>query len=423
MGESINTYRSHPSPSYEVSYGQSSVDYDDRYGANEEVYDDYASSPSTEKPSRRCCCRVICMWPVALTFFLCLVGAIACFWAFAPVDSFVGSILPDFEDPGTSAPTPSPTSAIPTLLPPTTSPVAVDDPGTGPSFQFIQCADDAAECCNGLESNCNTRVNELLFAASHNAMSSLEGGDPILYNHLLELEPSLDAGYRALLLDVCVCGGELVLCHGLCGVGRRNMTEVFTSVVTFLDDHPTELIILIFQISVGTAEITALYDVMQGVSGFVDYLYVKDDTTTPWPRMRNLIQDNTRIIAFHHDGSDCSNNECPAGLHYYFDYAVETPFEFNNPTEIAEYTTSCQFDRGVQGNQDFFGINHFVTPPAESSGAVLNTESSLTNRLTACFALTGRTPSFIAVDFWSLGVLPEFVQTTNAAATASNIDN
>jgi len=39
----------------------------------------------------------------------------------------------------------------------------------GPPYIFNQCPDDASECCNGLESNCDLRINEMLYASVHNA--------------------------------------------------------------------------------------------------------------------------------------------------------------------------------------------------------------------------------------------------------------
>ena len=84
----------------------------------------------------------------------------------------------------------------PTTTPPTLS------PSSPPAFVFDQCGD----CCNGLSSNCELRLDEVMFAGVHNAMATRENGFTLGGNHDFELESALEAGYRALNMDVCNCG-------------------------------------------------------------------------------------------------------------------------------------------------------------------------------------------------------------------------
>ena len=70
-------------------------------------------------------------------------------------------------------------------------------------------AENACEgCCNGLSSNCDLRVNEVLFAMVHNAMSSRDDLFAA-YNNIENLERALVAGYRGLMIDSCICDGSL----------------------------------------------------------------------------------------------------------------------------------------------------------------------------------------------------------------------
>ena len=98
-------------------------------------------------------------------------------------------------------------------------------------------------CCNGLESNCDLPVNEVLFPMVHNAHSSRD--DLFLaYNNNEAMEWALVAGYRGLMLDSCVCDGSigeqiqsfwkgetnkgenyLGFCHTSCDAGVRNPAE------------------------------------------------------------------------------------------------------------------------------------------------------------------------------------------------------
>jgi hypothetical protein len=73
-------------------------------------------------------------------------------------------------------------------------------------------------------------VNKMMFGMVHNAMSSEEGGFIVGYNHYLELEKALMAGYRGINLDVCSCNGALQFCHNVCGK-RSSIPSLFTAVL------------------------------------------------------------------------------------------------------------------------------------------------------------------------------------------------
>ena len=81
------------------------------------------------------------------------------------------------------------------------------------TFRFDQCPEDGA-CCNGLSTNCELGVNEIMFATVHNAQHHM----PPIPNNKAPLEEALEAGYRGLMLDFCKCDGVLRFCHGVCNV-------------------------------------------------------------------------------------------------------------------------------------------------------------------------------------------------------------
>ena len=83
------------------------------------------------------------------------------------------------------------------------------------SFDYMQCRENT-KCCNGLESNCDLKFNEVMFATVHNAMHD----DLPFQNHNYPLEDALKAGYRGLQLDLCKCGDSLVFCHSHCRLGK-----------------------------------------------------------------------------------------------------------------------------------------------------------------------------------------------------------
>merc|ERR1719491_2419238 len=128
-----------------------------------------------------------------------------------------------------------------------------------------------------------------MFGLVHNAMSSEEGDFSYGYNHNLELEKALVAGYRGLSLDVCNCNGVLQFCHNVCDLGPRLPNDVFGNTVKFLNEYPSEVVVLLFEASRETGPIVwdDLYLEMDDVDGFVDMIYVHADGNE-WPTMGDL---------------------------------------------------------------------------------------------------------------------------------------
>lgn len=351
-----------------------------------------------------------CSWTGAISFIIICIAAGILIWKLTPWDDIIGDILPTFDNTLSG-------SSNGNTNNPTTSPTRSPEVETIP---FSRCDPDSkSSCCNGLESNCRLKVNDIMYAASHNAMSSEEDGF-IAPNHLLSLEKSLEKGYRALLLDLCSCGTDgLQLCHSFCAAGSRDPTEVFTNILEFLTQNPQEIIILVFQIGKdpdrNPISLTDLYGIMEGVDGFTDMMYTHPTNAVNWPSLGELISNNQRLIIFHHEASDCTQGDCPQGLHYYFEYAVETSFEFRSESDIIDYDSSCALDRGRNGQTDFYNINNFVTtiPPSDTTAAKVNNRDFLRDRLRECVSITGLGPNLVIVDFWSIGFLPEIVQESN----------
>ena len=180
-----------------------------------------------------------------------------------------------------------------------------------PSFQFHQCNDTEVSnddagvtCCNGLSEICDLPVNEVLFAAAHNAHSSRE--DFFLRpNHRYGIDHAMEYGYRAFLLDVCSCPPiGLVFCHGICAAGTVSTGKVLGSIRRFLLDHPHEVILLEFQMHSAEADVLfALRDIIVEEVGLGDMVHVHRGTFfDDWATMRELIETNERLILFQHNG-------------------------------------------------------------------------------------------------------------------------
>ena len=251
--------------------------------------------------------------------------------------------------PSTST-TPSPTPAL------TTSPT---------EFEFNQC-DNGSPCCNGLEENCNSPVNEVLFGMLHNAHHT----DELRSNHDAHFEEALNAGYRGINMDICLCDTslgsgvqELIFCHGFCGIGNQDIEEVFTKIDTFLDDNPNEVIVFNFEVSVGEPSLVSFWQKIRNIGSIKQRAY-KHNGSVEWPTVQTLIDDDRRLLLFHHNGPDCSvpnTPDCPPRILYWFQYVYETDYSFDSVDALEDYDNSCSGTRGVGSTKDFYHINHFVT--------------------------------------------------------------
>jgi hypothetical protein len=281
--------------------------------------------------------------------------------------------------------------------------------------------------CNGLVSNCDMKVNELLFASVHNAHHH----EPQFNNNELPLEDALDAGYRSLMLDVCNCpdNGGIIFCHGQCSLGVRNIEEVFTNIGTFLDANPKEVLMINFELSDAGDSVPSPQDLWGEVpdNGIKSKTYNHDGAE--WPTLQNLLDDGKRLIMFKHNGVTCEQGVagCVNKIKEFHDYAVETKYSFIGVDELDDINNSCPGDRGTGGGKDFYAINSFVATelfgyavPSKALSEEVNEKEYLLKRLQDCEGVTGFVPNIVNVDFWSTGDVLEVVNEVNQARAPQN---
>lgn len=287
-----------------------------------------------------------------------------------------------------------------------------------PTYQFMQCTNET-RCCNGLTSNCDLRVNDILYAGIHNANAAAQDGFRVAPNHFYSLEFSLDYGYRAINMDIGNCDGAIKLVHSKCKLGTRDPYEVFNNINIWLDNNPTEVILITIQIdsSAGGKVVkhSAINKILTSVNGLPDKLWTKG-SNDEWPTLDALVQSNRRVLFFTYNGEHCYNPNvlCPPGFMDWFRYGAETEYSFYDVQQIRETTRSCNITRGWP-NAPFLALNVFVTLPSfTQSDEVLNKKEFLQTHLETCSNMNdGRSTNIVFVDFWHQGDLPEVVQIHN----------
>ena len=280
--------------------------------------------------------------------------------------------------------------------------------------------------CNGSVELCDRAVSEIVFAGSHNSMSSTDlGWDLAMQTG--DIVAQLNFGVRALLIDThywdrpgAVEGGNngaaaaqieaaldddqpregVWLCHGFCALGATELETALADINIWLDSNPREVVMLVIQ------DETSTDDVIEGFEKSALLSKVHNHVPgSPWPTLQQLIDSNQRIIVF-------AENEGRPDSWYQnvWENFTETPFEFAVRSEF-----SCAANRGDTDNPLFL-LNHWVTTgiPVREAAAVVNSDSALRERVEECRTERGRLPNVIAVDFAQTGDLIAFVDELNA---------
>ncbi len=112
-------------------------------------------------------------------------------------------------------------------------------------------------------------------------------------------------GIRLFDFDTCLVDNRAVGCHGM-GLARALGSEldpIFESILNFMNENPNEVITIEFGDVDGDAAIISEYIQSKLAQYFINgtghsMMYVKKDPNDPWPTLREMIRDNTRIVVF-----------------------------------------------------------------------------------------------------------------------------
>ncbi len=271
---------------------------------------------------------------------------------------------------------------------------------------------EASSRCNGHDELCERRIDEVVFAGSHNAMSSTDlGWDLAMQTG--DIVAQLDHGVRALLIDALYWGGDgsldggnegaqsavieaalgddqpkpgTWLCHGFCALGASELSATLTEIDLWLETNPREVLLMVIQDEITTSDMMTAFD-SSGLSSRV-HTHVPG---TPFPTLDELITSDERIIVY-------AENEGSADSWYQNAWETaftETPFTYALRSEF-----SCAPNRGDDDNPLFL-INHWLTTgiPVREAAAAVNSRSALLERVQACETDRGRLPTVLATDF------------------------
>ncbi|HEY5949664.1 MAG TPA: hypothetical protein VIV40_29420 [Kofleriaceae bacterium] len=269
------------------------------------------------------------------------------------------------------------------------------------SFVVSACAEDPVPIppeCNGSIELCTRRYDEVAYATTHNSMSNAEDAwqSP---NQNRTIAHQLDDGVRGLMLDVHEWGDGILLCHGFCPLGSLPLRDGLATIGRFLHSHRGEVVTIIFESYTTAANIATAFEAADADR----YVYAHTPGT-PWPTLRDLIDNDQRLIVF-------TDREGGA-FDWYMDVwqqAFETPFAAATTADL-----TCDLGRGNGGNPLFI-FNHFLSDPLAlpDQAPTMNADPFLLDRARSCEQTRGHLPTFVTVDFYDVGDVFETVRSLN----------
>jgi hypothetical protein len=292
--------------------------------------------------------------------------------------------------------------------------------------------------CNGHVELCDRPINDVVFAATHNAMSIAEYGW-IWPSHDGNITNQLNAGVRAFLIDshywddqawienhlhylppdLQVAVQDLLerielnqedgtyLCHMMCSLGATNLAETFEEFRLFLETHPDDVVVLIIEDLVTPADTQEAFQ----DSGLDELVYTYEPGAA-WPTLREMIESDKRVLVMAED-----EGPPPEWYLHAWDNTEETPYAFSDVAEFDDESYSCQPNRG-EVDKPFFLLNHWVTraSPSRVDAAIINDYDYFLERARQCAEEREQLPNFLAVNFYLNGDVFEVVDELNGVS-------
>lgn len=315
----------------------------------------------------------------------------------------------------------------------------------------------ASRMCNGAESLCGLRLDEVTLATTHNSMN--DNADGFRYpSQERGIEAQLEDGVRGFLVDaylgsVRTVGNEqmvytelsdrqltevvkavgdkpaqralllraragppdpdtpreVYLCHQFCEFGAVLFSHVVEVLHRFLDEHPGEVLVVIIQDELAAEE---LVPVLRD-GGLTPYLATIDPSVR-LPTLGSMVESGRRLVIGLEKGDlrPTIPNVYRSGL------VQEVPYKYASVSEL-EDEESCAPYRGHY-DAPLLMLNHWVSPPSPELAAEANAEGVLLARAERCSAERRQRVNLVAVDFYGRGDLFATVDELNRRVSAAD---
>jgi hypothetical protein len=302
--------------------------------------------------------------------------------------------------------------------------------------------------CNGSADLCELRLNEVVFAGTHNSFSAADDPGWSIANQRRTIPRQLQDGIRLFLIDthwgvedangrvrtdfeaearnrnrVAAAlppaqlraaerlagrlgargeGGEreVWLCHSVCELGARRLVDALADYRSFLERSPGEVVILFVEPYVAPAEF-AKVAAEAGIERYIATL----DRDEPLPTLGELVRANRRIVVFAEQDADGSVPWYLDG----FSVVQDTPLGATTRDQL-----SCARYRGT-ADSPLLMLNHWADlfPPRLRANRPFLEKRFILERAHRCARERGQPVNLIAADHYDQGELIAAVRDLN----------
>jgi hypothetical protein len=266
-----------------------------------------------------------------------------------------------------------------------------------------------ATVCNGHAELCSRPYGNTTFLGSHDSYAFSSDPLALARDQEVDIPTQLGLGVRFLQAEGHLNDGVLHFCHTSCLLfDGGTVVDYLTTVKTWLDANPNEVLTLLFTNSDGlsVADVWAPAFVSAGVDS---YIYVPPTNPLPrseWPTLGDLIDSGKRVITF----MDAFGTDGTSVDYILSEFTMlwEPPFDSTDPT----FPCSVNRTSGPLSTEDHLNmLNHnldvdvlgiLISDP--ENAATTNGVASIIADANGCAPLAGGVaPNFVMLDFVNIG--------------------
>ncbi len=299
---------------------------------------------------------------------------------------------------------------------------------------------DTGLTCNGYAQLCNRRLDEVVFAGTHNSMSAADSRGWLIANQDRDISQQLDDGIRLFKVsthyavqdsgggvhtDIAAEGTRLNrvaskldprarlalqrlsaglgagsiagrkrdiwLCHTLCELGATRMVDFLGKIRGFLSRRPDNVIILFDEDYVSERDLRNAFV----RAHLFNHLAVLN-RNQPLPTLAEMIRSRRNVLVF---AQKETSGHYPWNQEAFTTWVQDTPLGVTKPAQF-----TCDRSRGAAGNP-LLMMNNWadIFPPRPRPNVPLQQRAFILQRARQCIADRGRIPNLILTDYYNRG--------------------
>ncbi len=306
--------------------------------------------------------------------------------------------------------------------------------------------------CNGYAQLCGRRLDEVVFAGTHNSMSAADAPGWLIANQDRTVVQQLENGIRLFKISThygvqtpdgrvytdiaaegkrvnrvaekldprarralqrfsrSLAGGsrsngkrDIWLCHSLCELGATRMVDYLATIRRFLELNPNQVIILFDEDYVPERDLESAFK----RAGLFRYL-ARLRSGQPLPTLGSLIASRHNVVVFAQNQTSGKYAWDANG----FSWIQDTPLGAKKPSQF-----SCKLYRG-RPNNPLLMMNNWadIFPPRPSPNVPLVQRAFILKRARQCDRQRGMLPNLILTDYYNRGDVIGAVNELNGVA-------